>query len=108
MAYYLLQGAYTAEGLADLVRNPEDRRDAVRSVVEQLGGTVHGGWLTFGEYDTVFVLELPDDTRAAASSMAFAAGGALRDVKTTPLLTWEEGIEAMRAAADTTYRSPGG
>ncbi len=107
MAYYLLQGAYTAEAWADLLRNPEDRGEAVRSVVEQLGGTVHGGWLTFGEYDTVFVLELPDDTRAAASSMAFAAGGALRDVKTTPLLTWGEGIEAMRAAADTTYREPG-
>lgn len=107
MAYYLLQGAYTAEAWADLLRNPEDRGQAVRSVVERLGGTVHGGWLTFGEYDTLFVLELPDEARAAASSMAFAAGGALRDVRTTPLLTWEEGIEAMRAAADTTYRSPG-
>lgn len=108
MAYYLLQGAYTPEGWSALVRNPEDRREAVRSVVEGLGGTVHGGWLAFGEHDTVFVLELPDDARAAAASAAFAAGGAMRGVKTTPLLTWEEGVEAMRAAADAPYKSPGG
>jgi uncharacterized protein with GYD domain len=109
MAYYLLQSAYTTEGWAALVRNPEDdRTDAVRSVIEQLGGTVHGGWLAFGEYDTVFILEMPDNTRAAASSAAFAGNNAIKDVKTTPLMTYEEGVEALRAAAGTTYRSPGG
>jgi uncharacterized protein with GYD domain len=108
MPYYLLQSAYTTEGWAALVRNPEDRTDAVRSVIEQLGGTVHGGWLAFGEFDTVFILEMPDNTRAAASSAAFAGNNAIKNVKTTPLMTYEEGVEALRAAAGTTYRSPGG
>lgn len=51
------------------------------------------------EYDTVFIVEqLPDDTRAAAGSFAFASGVALKDgVKTTPLVRREEGIEATHA-----------
>jgi len=108
MPYYMLQAAYTPEGWAALVQNPEDRREAIRSVVEGLGGTLHSGWLTFGQYDTVLILELPDNVAAAASSIAFASGGALQDVNTTPLFTWEEGLEAMRGASGTGYRPPGG
>jgi uncharacterized protein with GYD domain len=79
-----------------LVQDPEDRREAIPSVVEGLGGTIHGAWLTFGEYDTVLILELPDNVAGAVTSIAFASGGAWKDVKTTPLLRWEAGLEAMR------------
>jgi hypothetical protein len=36
--------------------------------------------------------------------MAVAAGGACKSVKTTPLLSMEEGIEAMKKAATSGYR----
>jgi hypothetical protein len=42
----------------------------------------------------------------AAFALAAAAGGALKAVKTTPLMTIEEGIEAMRKASGTGYRPP--
>jgi hypothetical protein len=37
--------------------------------------------------------------------MAFAAGGALKTVKTTPLLTAEEAMEAMKKGAGSGYKA---
>jgi uncharacterized protein with GYD domain len=64
-------------------------------------------YLAFGEYDVVVVLDMPDNVNAAAFSIAAAAGGAVRTIKTTPLMTLEEGIEAMRKAGTAGYRPPG-
>ena len=47
-------------------------------------------------------------TDAAAFSMAVAAGGAVKAFKTTPLLSVEEGVEAMRKAHAAGYRRPSG
>ena len=41
---------------------------------------------------------MPENTDAAAFAMAVAASGAVKTIKTTPLLSVEEGIEAMRKA----------
>ncbi len=43
-------------------------------MVEGLGGTIHGAWLKFAEYDTVLILELPDNVAGAATCIAFASG----------------------------------
>lgn len=108
MPYYLVQATYTPEAWACLVENPEDRREALSAMAEGAGGALHGSWLAFGEHDVVFVYEMPDNTRMAGALMRAAAGGALKSLKTTPLLTWEEGLEAMRGASGVEYRPPGG
>ena len=61
----------------------------------------------FGDYDLIGVVDMPDSISAAAFSMAVAAGGACKSVKTTPLLTTGEGIEAMKKAAACGYRPVG-
>jgi uncharacterized protein with GYD domain len=73
---YLIQVAYTPDAWAAMVRQPQNRLEAVRPVVEKLGGKFEHAWLAFGEYDIVGVVELPENTDAAAFSMAVAAGGA--------------------------------
>ncbi len=107
MAYYLVQAAYTREAWAAMVRNPENRADAIKPVIEKLGGSMQGLWLAFGEYDALAIVQMPDNVSAAAFSLAAAAGGALKSFKTTPLMTVEEGMEAMRKAGDLGYRAPG-
>jgi hypothetical protein len=47
---------------------------------------------------------MPSNVAAAAFAMAVAAGGACRNVKTTPLLSTKEGIEAMKQAATSGYK----
>jgi uncharacterized protein with GYD domain len=91
-----------------MVKQPQNRLEAVRPVIEKLGGKFEHAWLAFGEYDIVSVVELPENTDAAAFAMAASAGGAIKALKTTPLLSAEEGVEAMRKAQGAGYRPPGG
>lgn len=106
MPYYMLQAAYTPEAWGAMVKNPQNRMEAIRPTVEKLGGKIEGGWLAFGEYDVVLICQMPNNVSAAAFSMVGAAGGAVRAVKTTPLMTTEEAMEAMRKAGGVSYRPP--
>ena len=106
MPHYLLQVAYTADAWAAQVKSPQNRIDAVRPAVERLGGKIETAYLAFGDYDLITILEMPDNVSAAAFSLAASAGGAVKAIKTTPLMTLEEGIEAMRKAGGTGYRAP--
>jgi uncharacterized protein with GYD domain len=106
MPTYLIQGCYTAEAIAAMVKKPEDRSVAVRGLVESLGGKLEGFWLASGEHDFVGIMQLPDLQTAAAFSLAAAAGGAVHHFKTIPLLTWAEGMSAFKKAAGVKYQSP--
>ena len=64
MAYYSLQTAYTPLGWAALLKDPHHRLEAVRPVIERLGGTIVNGWFAFGEYDLLVICEMPDNISA--------------------------------------------
>ncbi len=106
MSPYLFQGCYTSAAIAALVKDPEDRSVAVRGLVEGLGGKLEGFWLAFGEHDFVGIAQMPDAQTAAAFALAATAGGAVHNFKTVPLLTWNEGIAALKKAGGAKYRSP--
>ena len=106
MPYYLIQVAYTSKGFAALVKNPQNRMDSIRPVFESLGGKLQGMWFAFGDYDIVIICQLPDNASVAAISMAISAGDAVKTVRTTTLMTMEEGIEAMKKATITVYQPP--
>ena len=106
MASYLLQVAYEPEAWKALISNPQDRIQTLNPVVAKLGGKFTQGWFAFGEYDLVAILEMPDNVGAAAFSLAAAAGGAVKALKTTPLLSIAEGLDAMRRAASLGYQPP--
>jgi uncharacterized protein with GYD domain len=104
MAHYLWQVGYTPEGWAALVKNPQNRIEAVRPAVEKLGGKIESGWFAFGKYDIVAIVQFPDNVSAAAMAIAAAAGGTCRAFRTTPLLSPAEGVEAMKKASATGYK----
>ena len=108
MAYYLFQCAYTPEAWATFIKNPQNRADAVAPVLEQMGGRFVGAWLAFGEYDVVAICETPDNVNQSAFAMAACATGHLSSIKTTPLITVEEGIQAMGKAGAIAYPGPSG
>ena len=74
MPCHLLETGYAPEAWPALIQDSEDRREAIPSVVEGLGGIIHGAWLKFAEYDTVLILELPDNVAGAATCIALASG----------------------------------
>jgi uncharacterized protein with GYD domain len=105
MPNYLQQVAYSPEGWEALVEKPQNRIEAVRPAIEKLGGKIESAWFAFGDYDVVLIIQMPTNVDASAIAMAFAAGGACKAVKTTPLLTVEEAVEAMKKAAGAGYRA---
>ena len=108
MARYLVQASYNRQGISALVNNPQDRAAVIRQLVEGIGGRLETFDYAFGDYDVVTIVELPDNATMAALSMAVGAGGAVRDFKTTVLLSMSEAVEAMRKANSLEYRPPGG
>jgi uncharacterized protein with GYD domain len=106
MPHFLTQVSYNEQAWQSLVSNPQNRLDAIRPVVEKLGGRVVNAYFAFGDYDFVLITELPDNVSAAALAIAASAGGACKSVKTTPLMENAEGLEALRKAATSGYRAP--
>jgi len=107
MAHYLFQVAYTPQAWATLLKNPHNRIDMVRPVLQKLGGDIEHAYFAFGDYDLVGVMTLPSNVEAAAFSLAATAGGSIKAIKTTPLMTIEDGISAMKKAAVSGYVAPG-
>lgn len=84
MPLYMTQFAYTTDGWATLAHNPEDRSVGVRELLETHGGRLISWYLSFGEYDGVFIYEAPDEATAGALVLAAARQGHLSVTKTTP------------------------
>jgi uncharacterized protein with GYD domain len=99
------QVSYTKEAWARLMQNPQDRLEAVRAPIEKLGGKMHTSFFAFGPFDVLAITEFPDNISAAAISIAFAAGGAVSNIQTTPLLTAAQAVEALRKAGTCGYKS---
>jgi uncharacterized protein with GYD domain len=108
MARYLIQAAYTPESWALLVQEPQDRAAPVRTMVANAGGTLEAFYFSFGDFDVVCIAELPDHPTAAAVSIAASAGRGIKSIRTTPLLTVDEGIGALHQARALGYVPPGG
>ena len=106
MPYYLIQVGYTPEAWAAMVKNPQNRIEAIRPAAAKVGGKIEAGYLCFGDYDLVTIGEFPDNASAAAFALAATAGGAVRSSKTTPLMTLDEGLTAMKKAGTTGYKPP--
>ena len=105
MPYFCHQVSYTKEAWARLMQNPQDRLEAVRAPIEKLGGKLQVSFFAFGDFDVLAITEMPDTISAAAISMAFAAGGAVARIQTTPLLTAAQAVEALRKAGTSGYKS---
>src|SRR5918996_6046179 len=107
MPLYMSQVSYTSDAWAAMTQNPEDRSEVFGRLTESMGGRLLSWYYTFGEYDVLVIYEAPDQSTAAAIVMAAISPGHLGRVKTTVLLSAEEGMHAIRKAGEATYRAPG-
>jgi uncharacterized protein with GYD domain len=104
--FYLIQASYGSQATGTMIKKPQDRAAAVRPMIERMGGRLHGLWFAFGEFDVVAIAEAPDNVSAAALAMAIGASGAMSSYRTTPLLTVEEAMQAMKKAGQAGYKPP--
>ena len=106
MPIYMSQFSYTPEAWAALAQQPEDRSEAIRGLIESLGGQLISFYYSFGDYDGVIITEAPDETTIATALVAAVSAGHVKALKTTTLLSAEDGMEMLRRAGELTYRGP--
>lgn len=105
MAKYLIRGTYTAEGIRGVLKDGGTARvQAVKQVVEGLGGTIDSFYFAFGEDDFVMIVDGTDVPGMLAGTMAAGASGAVRT--TTTVLISPDDLDAASKML-TTYRPPG-
>lgn len=106
MPKYLVKASYSPEGARGVISGGGTARvDAVRHLLESVGGSVESFYFAFGGSDVFITVDAPDNASVAAVTMTVGASGALAGVETVVLLTPEE----VDAAAQRTvqYRAPG-
>jgi uncharacterized protein with GYD domain len=108
MPLYMTHFAYTPEAWTALSKNPENREEVLRGLIEKLGGRLVSFYYCFGEFDGVFITEMPDETTVTAAVLAALAPGHVKAIKTTVLLTTQQTMEAMRKAGGQQYQGPKG
>jgi uncharacterized protein with GYD domain len=108
MAKYLIEAAYSHEGLKGLVKDGGSaRRAAVEAAAKALGGRIEALYWGFGTDDVYAIVEASDNVSAAALALAIGATGALAHYKTTVLLSADEVDQAAKKSAAVGYRPPG-
>jgi uncharacterized protein with GYD domain len=72
-----------------------------------LGGRLISFYYSFGDYDGLLISEAPDETAIASALVAAVSTGHIKTIKTTTLLSAEDGMEVLRRTGEITYRGPG-
>jgi uncharacterized protein with GYD domain len=86
-------------GVGAKLKDPQKSVEIVSQLLHPLGGSFESVYLAFDEYDIVAIMDVPDNVTAAAISMVVSAGGSVKAIKTTPLMTIDEAIQAIVVAA---------
>lgn len=105
MTKFLITASYNEEGVRGLLKvGGTNRREAIRKMVADIGGSLEAFYFAFGDYDVYAIVELPDNTSGAALTLTINASG-LVNVSATLLLTPEEIDKATKMSVN--YRTPG-
>jgi len=86
MATYIILFRFTQQGIKNIKESP-DRVDAAKQTFQAMGAKVKEFYSVMGKYDTVFIVEAPDDETIAKLTLAI---GSLGNVRTETLRTFTE------------------
>ena len=106
MKSFLILTSYTSQTWAALVKEPKNQFEVANPIIDNLGGKIVCAYLAFGDYDSIAVVEMPDDVTAASLSMALLASTAFKSVKTTHILSWKDAVESMKQAKKVLFELP--
>ncbi|MDL5361484.1 GYD domain-containing protein [Halalkalicoccus sp. NIPERK01] len=74
MPTYVVLVNLTQKGAENIDQSP-DRLEQVKEATESLGGEYRDFYMTFGQYDFVYIADLPDDEAAAHLALTYGRGG---------------------------------
>ena len=106
MTRYSVEETVTSQAVAAIMKNPEDRAEAIRPIFESVGGKLEHYYVAYSENTIYLLAEIPDQESVAAIIWAFQAGGGPTSVKATPLMTMTEAVDVLKKAGSLGYRPP--
>ncbi|MGA7899952.1 MAG: GYD domain-containing protein [Nitrososphaeraceae archaeon] len=94
MSHYILLINWTEQGISK-IKESSDRYSSFKASVEKAGGKFIGGYYTFGEYDVVIIIDVPNDEVAMSLMLKVGSAGNVR-TKTLRAFTAEEGKKIIK------------
>jgi uncharacterized protein with GYD domain len=88
MPHYIIRLTWTEQGIRTIKDAPK-RNAAGRAAIEKLGGRMVEDYITLGEYDSVAIVELPNDEAVTELLLATGRQGNIRTT-TLKAFTTEE------------------
>ena len=85
MSNFVILGNWTEQGIRNVAAAPE-RIKAARSMIEKAGGKIQL-FMTMGEYDFVWIVEIPKDNDMAAIILCI---GSMGNIRTKTMKAWTE------------------
>jgi uncharacterized protein with GYD domain len=77
MATYVIQTQWTEQGIRTIKESPK-RLDIGKKKLKDMGGEVKAFYMTLGEYDSLAIVEAPNDETLAAYLLWLGSQGSLR------------------------------
>ena len=93
MSTYILLINLAQKGAENIDQSP-DRLESVKERTRALGGEPKGFYMTFGQYDFVYIVDLPNDEAAAHLALTYGKGGA-GETETLKAVTEDEYREVI-------------
>ena len=90
MPKFIVTANYTADAVKGMLAKPADRAQAVKPLVDALGGKLIAFYMTTGRKDLLMILEGDDVTDVLAGLMVSAAGGVISNIETVRAFDSEE------------------
>lgn len=91
---------YENDKKADMLDNPSDRAAVSTKAVGAMGGKLLHAYGTCGEYDMLFIYEMPDYESVTANMLLAEASGMSKYHKIIPLISNDTFVSAQSRAGD--------
>ncbi len=94
---------YENDQKAAMLKNPEsqDRAAIHRKAIADFGGKPIAQYGSYGEYDMIYIYEMPDDKSLAANLHLTDSHGLAKYCKAVPLMSSDDFATSLRLAEDT-------
>jgi uncharacterized protein with GYD domain len=100
MAHYLIEVGYTPQSWNTQIDTQANVVDRITPPLKAAGAKLECVYYAFGDVDLVAIIDFKRPEDAAAFALAVGSTGALRTYRTTPLLSVDQGMDAMRKAGE--------
>jgi uncharacterized protein with GYD domain len=107
MPKYMVLFGLTGQTVKRFMDNPTDRSEAVRALIEQIGGTLDCYYFMFGQYDGVVIADFPDSATAVQAAAVVTSSGAFSKYETHELISTDDMMGILDKAKAVSYRPPG-